>query len=1345
MENKKPPLILFLQIVICTLSIYALGVRAEQKPAHVAYTQASLSNLRSGRSINSEIVQKLPINTEVHILDKNAEWIRIELSGKESVQGWLNQSLVAIRPLPLEEALQRYDSLPESSESRLTWIERAAAIAPKNTDVLNELVQTLQFHKEFERADQVSKTIAELKTSQPDEPLFTIKLITEVFPSSGAFALSGDGKIAAHINPKGEVVVWEGRDPEHPDRVSIKDTQPTAIALNENGSKLAVGFDNNQIIVWSIPNKRRLLELRGHLAKIISLAFSPDGKLLASGAYDATAGLWNLESGEQIHSFNIHLNHYDEAYGTPVGLYFANEGNVLIVSEWLPNQYGEERAATMWNTKTGQEVSSLPVAPPNLSIAPERSGLALGGQDTLLVITESERLKIQRLDQCEGEKTIPTGSFAETVAVDPLGRWVAYASGGSLSFFNAGKPDKPFERELPGIPIKLSPYPDGKSIIAIVDKVELSNNGKFTLGSNLSNDGKSALFRVPVPEQLLNLPPIDAKAYQTCRSDQKGPQPLQYQITKNPVRLLETAHLEPTPELISVPVSDLFFNSNGVLHAYYHSQYYGEGNETKSGVVTWNVAEQTPRESRIIDYPSSQMSWRLPDGWAEQNSVISHALTGETICHPKKTDMLRSPYIAVDPDTGSIFVANQATGDIEHCRPDGNVTLSFFEPIHAIAARNHRLAAAFGDSKFQIWKIDPYVTFPVYQQQEVLTYYPDGDGMDGTVEVESLELSPDGQYLKIDVSSPDAPIRTDIFNVKTGEKITASFLMTSFQNGTDLIVTRTDRSNQLAIWDMTGKHMLAVVPTGGKQDGFHDGSLKAAINNDGRYLLTSDSGSPVFLWDISENKLLGSVDVRTKVTSLAFDLKGKNFAVGLESGEIRVYQIPGNGKSDLAQEQIQPSKETTPVAYENEQSIYITGSNINARKYPNIQSRVFATLPIGMRVTYHGNTKDRYPSRCRDKGKETQNSMDWICFSTQALDDEMGYDESYFWAVSSFFSQDKPRFKDLIEKYDFTPPENKSDRRKWAERAVALRPVSVDANRRLIQTLEELNDTDALAEANETFARYQEHEPSKEDNRKLIFVYNGFIHPYAEIVGDEIKPWSASEVSYLRPRFTSKNETFHRRGEFYHLYSGDKGKVGTLSTIVQFDCALRRCPEDVPVRYLEEKKLSESGPGKIATNFLLPGVGKRQLEITDIERNTVTHILKEEIASHSSDKEKSLLLDKISSKEHIAIARQLAPNKKKILIGSVSIGSENSEKYGEDETYAVYLVIAEEQDDGSFVKAGSPSAKELKQISCEFNSAIDLDGDGTDEIILRCDRLEGSYHYALLKRVKNRWEIGFMN
>jgi len=51
------------------------------------------------------------------------------------------------------------------------------------------------------------------------------------------------------------------------------------------------------IRLWDVASGKKLAILNGHTDLVRSLAFSPDGKLLASGSSDGTVKLWNVKVG----------------------------------------------------------------------------------------------------------------------------------------------------------------------------------------------------------------------------------------------------------------------------------------------------------------------------------------------------------------------------------------------------------------------------------------------------------------------------------------------------------------------------------------------------------------------------------------------------------------------------------------------------------------------------------------------------------------------------------------------------------------------------------------------------------------------------------------------------------------------------------------------------------------------------------------------------------------------------------------------------------------------------------------------------------------------------------------
>ncbi|HSK64987.1 MAG TPA: WD40 repeat domain-containing protein, partial [Pyrinomonadaceae bacterium] len=72
------------------------------------------------------------------------------------------------------------------------------------------------------------------------------------------------------------------------------------VAFSGDGKLLATGGTDNTIKIWDFAAKRELITLTGHTANIESLDFSPDGRLLASAGEDGSTFLWDAKTGEHL-------------------------------------------------------------------------------------------------------------------------------------------------------------------------------------------------------------------------------------------------------------------------------------------------------------------------------------------------------------------------------------------------------------------------------------------------------------------------------------------------------------------------------------------------------------------------------------------------------------------------------------------------------------------------------------------------------------------------------------------------------------------------------------------------------------------------------------------------------------------------------------------------------------------------------------------------------------------------------------------------------------------------------------------------------------------------------------
>ncbi|MEH2157802.1 NB-ARC domain-containing protein [Nostoc sp.] len=113
-----------------------------------------------------------------------------------------------------------------------------------------------------------------------------------------------------------------------------------SIAFSPNGKLLATGDTNGEIRLYEVANSQQLMTCKGHAGWVWSVSFSPDGQVLASGGNDQTIKLWDVSTGQCFKTLEGHS-------GAVRSVTFSPDGQVLATGS-------DDQTVKLWNVSTGK-------------------------------------------------------------------------------------------------------------------------------------------------------------------------------------------------------------------------------------------------------------------------------------------------------------------------------------------------------------------------------------------------------------------------------------------------------------------------------------------------------------------------------------------------------------------------------------------------------------------------------------------------------------------------------------------------------------------------------------------------------------------------------------------------------------------------------------------------------------------------------------------------------------------------------------------------------------------------------------------------------------------------------
>lgn len=190
------------------------------------------------------------------------------------------------------------------------------------------------------------------------------------FTPDGNIVAAGDSYHGRSSNPRGRVYLWEVATGRLLRTIEGHDSDVRSVAFSPDGKVLASGSDG--VRLWETATGKQVRRLAGLNHFIDGLAFSPDGRHLAAGG-DGTV-VWEVATGKVKHRLGA------EEY--VAGLAFAPDGKIVATG-------GQEQVVRLWDLATGTELAQLPGHTHRIhavAFAPDGKTLASGSEDTTILL-----------------------------------------------------------------------------------------------------------------------------------------------------------------------------------------------------------------------------------------------------------------------------------------------------------------------------------------------------------------------------------------------------------------------------------------------------------------------------------------------------------------------------------------------------------------------------------------------------------------------------------------------------------------------------------------------------------------------------------------------------------------------------------------------------------------------------------------------------------------------------------------------------------------------------------------------------------------------------------------------
>jgi WD40 repeat protein len=399
------------------------------RAASFVFFLAALSSARSAAPITDGLGDPLPPGAvlrlgtsrfrhggQIYSLAYSADGRRV-VTGNAPMNGALDASVIV------------WDA--QSGQRLHTWAGHAHVVRTVAFSADNKQVVVVNGYGKVHRYDAVSGAeLARLDTASPECALFTpdsttllvadgptvrrwdLATLKQLEPLRGhrqrlhGLAVAGNGRVIATCAEDGTVRLWDAAGREQR-CLTIPRKYGLGVALSPDGKGLACGTFEEEIHLWDTATGSERWHVKTDSFRVSSQAFSPDGKMLATGGDKLR--LWDTASGRLLRTI-------DGSPGAMKLVAFAPDGKRIATA-------GEQATLHFWDPATGNEVLAFDGhhhAVQSGAFSPDGTVLATASGEPFVRLWDLSTGRARRFARGE--------SYPHSVAFAPDGKTLATAA-----------------------------------------------------------------------------------------------------------------------------------------------------------------------------------------------------------------------------------------------------------------------------------------------------------------------------------------------------------------------------------------------------------------------------------------------------------------------------------------------------------------------------------------------------------------------------------------------------------------------------------------------------------------------------------------------------------------------------------------------------------------------------------------------------------------------------------------------------------------------------------------------------------------------------------------------------